>query len=303
MRGRRRDAIAIEYATRDRAIKLIGHRGARGMYPENTLAGFDACLRHGVMDFELDVGVTKDGVAVVHHNTALDPDITRGADGRWIDCASRQLLRDLSFPELQCYDVGRVRPGSPNARRFPHQHACDGSRIPALTAVLGRPARHFVVEIKHDPRAPAETVDPDTLVKVTLQAIEDAGAADRVTVESFDWGIVRRARAARPNLPRAWLTEPTTLAQPDLWGVSVANHGRSIPRAIVAEGGGCWAAHHASLTRDQVDEARRLGIEIIPWTVNETARISELAGWGIDTVITDYPVPAFHADQRLSSAT
>ena len=90
---------------------LQGHRGSRALAPENTLPGFAMGLGIGVTTLEMDVAITKDDVVVVSHDPALNPDITRGPDGQWL--AQRgPLIRDLTYAELQRYDVGRINPES-----------------------------------------------------------------------------------------------------------------------------------------------------------------------------------------------
>src|ERR687891_2818089 len=123
--------IVLAMANAAQAVDIQGHRGARGHAPENTLAGFERALAIGVTTLELDVGVTRDGVVVIHHDRGLNPDIARGPDGQWISLAG-PLIKDVTFVELQRYDVGRIRPGSEYARRFPHQKPIDGTRIPRL---------------------------------------------------------------------------------------------------------------------------------------------------------------------------
>src|SRR3970040_1804466 len=113
------------------AFDLQGHRGARGLAPENTLPAFAAALAVGVSTLELDTGVTKDGVVVIHHDRRLNPDIARGPDGRWVE-APAPLIHELSFEQLQRYDVGRLRPGSSVARLFPEQQPADGAGLPRL---------------------------------------------------------------------------------------------------------------------------------------------------------------------------
>ncbi|HEX2939472.1 MAG TPA: glycerophosphodiester phosphodiesterase family protein, partial [Rhodopila sp.] len=136
------------------AIDIQGHRGARGLFPENTLEGFLAAAALGVTGFELDVNMTRDGVVVVTHDLALNPDITRDAAGLWLP-ARGPLVHDLTLGELQRYDVGRLRPGSPTAARFPAQAPRDGARIPTLADVLAAlPAARFTIEVKTDPLQP-----------------------------------------------------------------------------------------------------------------------------------------------------
>src|SRR5688572_214117 len=92
-------------------LDVQGHRGARGLAPENTLPAFEKALALGVTTLELDVGVTRDGVVVVGHDPTINPDIARGPDGQWL-AARGPAIRELTFAELQRYDVGRLKPGS-----------------------------------------------------------------------------------------------------------------------------------------------------------------------------------------------
>src|SRR3989304_4978508 len=87
------------------AFDLQGHRGARGLAPENTLPAFAAALSIGVTTLELDVGVTRDGVVVVHHDRTLHPDIARGPDGRWLERRG-PAIHSLSYAELARFDLG-----------------------------------------------------------------------------------------------------------------------------------------------------------------------------------------------------
>ena len=113
------------------ALDLQGHRGARGLYPENTLEGFRKTIALGVTTLEMDVGITRDGVVVVHHDERLSPNIARGADGRWIDSPTPP-LRELTWAQVQAFDVGRYRPGSRYASRFSKMQGRDGVRVPRL---------------------------------------------------------------------------------------------------------------------------------------------------------------------------
>jgi hypothetical protein len=134
-----------------RPLDIQGHRGARALFPENTLGGFLAAHALGVQAFELDVGMTADGVLVVSHDPALNPDITRDASGVWLSHRG-PTIRSLTYSELHAYDVGRIRPGSRSALLFPDQTPTDGARIPTLAAVLAAlPEARFTVGVKTDP--------------------------------------------------------------------------------------------------------------------------------------------------------
>ena len=146
------------------SIELQGHRGARGLFPENTLAGFAGALAIGVETIELDVAMTADDIVVVSHHPALNPDITRTSDdGAWL--ARHGLpIRSLRAADLERYDVGRIRPGSAYAAEFPDQAPREGEHIPTLENVLRiEPRVKFNIELKTLPLQPELTVDGATM--------------------------------------------------------------------------------------------------------------------------------------------
>jgi glycerophosphoryl diester phosphodiesterase len=272
-------------------VELQGHRGARGLFPENTIEGLVAALAIGVDALEVDVAVTADGVPVLSHDPALNPALVRGPEGAWL-AGPGPLIRTLPLAGLACFDVGRARPGSAEAARFPDQRACDGARIPTLAQALAvDPAVRFTIELKTYPDQPDWTVAPETMADAVLAVVEAAGAAHRVTVESFDWRGPRHLRRRRSDLSLAWLTRPETVAQAASWwgGPRPEEFGGSVPRAVAAEGGATWAPDHADLTVDQIAEARALGLKVLAWTVNAADRMRDLVRAGIDGIITDRP--------------
>jgi glycerophosphoryl diester phosphodiesterase len=277
--------------------QVQGHRGARGLFPENTLEGFQAAWALGIRAFELDVGMTADDVVVVSHDPALNPDITRGPDGAWLR-GRGPLLRSLTMAGLAEYDVGRVRPWTAYAARFRVQRPIDGARVPALAAVLAAlPEAWFTIELKTDPCRPDWTVPAEVLADATMAVVDAAGAAGRVMLESFDWRGPRHVRRQRPEVPLAWLTRAETVRDARLWwgGASPEDFGGSVPKAVAAEGGQVWAPEHPGLTEVEVAEARAVGLGVLPWTVNRAADMRWLIGWGVDGVITDRPDVAFRA--------
>ena len=272
-----------------RSIQLIGHRGARGLFPENTLAGFAGALALGVDAIELDVAVTADGVAVASHDPALNPDQTRGPDGAWL-AARGPLIRSLPAAALGAFDVGRLRPGSALAARFPDQAPRDGARIPRLVDVLrASPGVRFVIEMKTFPAAPGRTVSAHAMAEAVLDAVDAAGCADRVTIESFDWRGPLYLRRLRPDIGLALLTDLRRELQPRLWRGGPRTAGQSVPHAVASEGVATWGPQHHTLTRSRLAQAHRLGLAVIPWTVNRPADLRRLIAWGVDGLVTDRP--------------
>jgi glycerophosphoryl diester phosphodiesterase len=262
------------------AFDLQGHRGARGLAPENTLPAFATALAIGVTTLELDTGVTKDGVVVIHHDRRLNPDIARGQDGRWVE-APAPLIHELSFEELQRYDVGRLRPGSKTAQLFPEQQAADGVRIPRLAQLFelvkkaGNDAVRFNIETKLSAQAPEETLPPLEFARALIAEIRRAGVASRTSIQSFDWRTLQVVERESAEIATVYLT-----------GRRGAD---SQPKAVNAAGGRIWSPNHEALDSAAMVEARALGLEVIPWTVNEPAAIERMLDLGVEGLISDYP--------------
>lgn len=270
---------------------LQGHRFARGLFPENTLEGLKSAVRLGIASFEIDVAITHDGVPVVHHDPALNPNTTRHADGTWLS-ETGPLIRDLTVVELARYDVGRLRPGSAYAATYASQTPSDGARIPTLDAVLRLfPGVRFNIELKLMPAHPEWTVTPEEMVERTLHVVDAANVADSVTIQSFDWRAPRHVRRIRPEIACGWLTDAATVRAAPLWrGLpDAATTMDSVPDAIAEEGGGLWTPFHQDLTETLLTRAHGLGLRVIPWTVNEVADMRRLTAWGVDGLITDWP--------------
>jgi glycerophosphoryl diester phosphodiesterase len=290
------------------AFDLQGHRGARALAPENTLPGFARALGVGVSTLELDVGMTRDGVVVVAHDRRLNPDIARGADGRWLRPPT-PAIRDLTLHELQRYDVGRIRPGSEYSNRFRDQKRMDGVRIPTLESVFdlvrhaGNDAVRFNIEVKVSPEAPQETAGVEELTRALVKVIRDNGVERRATIQSFDWRVQALVRKEAPEIAVSYLTSQQQ------WGDNVmAGHAtdspwtadvqwrehRSVPKMVAAAAGGpgsgvTWSPYFGELSEAQVREAKALGLKVLPWTVNERGDMDRLIEWGVDGIITDYP--------------
>lgn len=285
------------------SLDLQGHRGARGLLPENTLPAFARALELGVTTLELDCGVTRDGVVVVSHDPALNPDITRDARGRWLESVG-PAIRHLSYDELQSYDVGRLKPGTAYAQRFARQQPVDGTRIPrladlfALVQDAGNARVRFNIETKLSPLKPDETAAPEVFVRALLEVIRKAGMGERVSIQSFDWRTLQLVQQEAPRVPTVYLTAqgtaPNTIpadasASPWTAGFEARAFGGSVPRMVKAAGGAVWSPHHGNLTPEALREAQALGLKVVVWTVNNASDMRRFIDWGVDGIISDYP--------------
>lgn len=288
-------------ASAAQAFDLQGHRGARGLAPENTLAGFAAALAIGVTTLELDLGMSKDGVLVVHHDEGLNPDTTRGPDGAFLSGAG-PAIHALTLAELKRFDVGRLKPGSAYAARFPDQRPADGTRIPTLLEVFDLVKRHGVrlnIETKLTPSSTGETPDSDTFAAAVARAVCEAGLFSRVSVQSFDWRTLLALRRIAPEIERVCLSSESGgldnirrgRAGPSPWtaGLDVDDFGGSVPKLVAAANCAVWSPAYRDLRRETVAEARAIGLKVIPWTVNTPAEMETMIDLGVDGMITDYP--------------
>jgi len=285
------------------ALDLQGHRGARGLLPENTLAAFAQALSIGVTTLELDAAITRDGVVVVSHDATLNPDITRGTDGQWLshdDIA----IHALTFTELQQYDVGRIRPLSAYARRFSGQQPVDGARMPKLAEVFALATRagntqvRFNIETKISPGHPQRTLPPEAFAHALIALVREMRLGPRVTIQSFDWRTLQVVQRDAPEIATAYLTAQQTWqdnirsrdkSSPWTAGLHVRDYGGSLPRLVKAAGGAIWSPYFGEVTRETVLEAQQLGLKVVVWTVNEPRDIEQMIDLGVDGIISDYP--------------
>ena len=256
------------------ALDLQGHRGARGLLPENTLPAFERAAAIGVDTLELDVGVTRDGVVVIHHDRRLNPDLARGPDGKWVT-APAPTIYSLTFEQLRTYDVGRLRPGSEYAQRFPHQQPIDGTRIPRLDELFAKSTSRvrFNIETKLVPEAPGETLAPEPFARALIAEVRKAGVAARTTIQSFDFRTLKVVEREASEIATAYLTSGKN----------------SDPAKVHAAGARIWSPSFQDLDAEKLRAARSLGLKVIVWTVNEPADIARVLDMKVDGIISDYP--------------
>ena len=289
------------------AIDLQGHRGTRGLAPENTLTAFRTALAIGVTTLETDLALTRDGVLVLSHEPRLYAALTRGSDGRWLSEDGTTIF-SMKADELAQYDIGRLNPAHKYAAQWTEQTASDGERIPTLQQLFelardarspgGQPVR-FNIETKITPTSGDSTPDPERYARAVVDAVRAAKMSHRVVVQSFDWRTLREVKKLAPELSTACLTIDSSnmnTVLPDASGASPwhaglkgADYGGSLPRMAQAAGCHIWTPFWRNVTPENIVEAHGLKLKIIPWTVNDPAEIERLAELGVDGIITDYP--------------
>ena len=263
-----------------------GHRGARGLLPENTLPAFARALALGVTTLELDLAVSADRELVVSHEPWMSAEICRLPDGRPISPDEEQdfKLFQMEYAEIAAFDCGSA--GHP---RFPEQQP-QPARKPLLREVFalgeayaartGRPV-FYNVETKTRPgRDGVFHPEPEAFVRLIAAEANRAGTGHRTTLQSFD---VRTLRAAdRLDLP----FRLALLVEPDGWaGIGSLAEGTDA-LGFTPE---IYSPDFSLVTAAAVREAHRAGTQVLPWTVNEPADMRRLRALGVDGFITDYP--------------
>ncbi len=283
---------------------LQGHRGARGLIPENTLPGFAKALSIGVTTLELDLAVTRDFEVVVIHNPRFEPEIARDAHGAWLQQSSPS-IHSMTLTTVKTYDVGRLNPDSRYARRYPDQQPVDGSSVPTLGEVfelVNKSANQLVrfnIEVKINPEHPELTHAAEKFVRTVVDVIRAYKMESRVVVQSFDWRALREVQDIAPDITTSYLTADQKWlsnlqtgrpgASPWLNGIDMDDFDGSAVRAIKAAGGATWSSYHKEVSVDSIKLAHELELSVNVWTVNERGRMRELIAMGVDGIITDYP--------------
>ncbi|MBN2552336.1 MAG: glycerophosphodiester phosphodiesterase [Spirochaetales bacterium] len=299
---------------------IQAHRGGRALRPENTLAAFAHAVELGADTLEMDLAVTRDRVVVVSHDYRLNPLLTRGPDGRFIPEDARILIKDLDFEQLQLYTVGEIRRGSDYWYRFRDQVPVPGQTIPsldqvfALTASEEAEAVRFNLEIKTYPPFPDYTVDYGEFVELVLEVIRRHGMESRVTMQSFDWRTLREVKKQAPGIPVVCLAVESFSIDGARYNLLPGGAGSSpwlagldsddyagIADLAHAFGAEVLSPYYREIDRRDVDEAHRLGLKIIPWTVNDPGIMKKLIGWGVDGIITDSPDLLMQVVEELAS--
>jgi glycerophosphoryl diester phosphodiesterase len=263
-------------------IVVQGHRGARGLYPENTLPAFIEAVRLGVDTLEMDVVISQDKQVVVSHEAWMNADFCSGPDGLQLkkETEHKYNLYKMPYAEIVKFDCGK-RGNS----EFPMQKALPAHK-PLLSEVITQveiyvrnnklPQIGYNIEIKSDPKDDGiYHPDPGTFTDLVLAEIKEHDFLPRIILQSFDVRILQELKKKNPAIVISLLVENTDGLilnlqrlgfQPDIYA----------PEFILVD-------------EELVKALHAKDIKLIPWTVNETADMKKLIAIGVDGIITDYP--------------
>lgn len=277
-------AVPSDTTLKPEGFDLQGHRGARGLAPENTLPAFRRALEIGVSTLEMDVVLSGDGEVVVSHEPWMNPDICTTPDGERIPPGEERghSLYEMTYDEIAAYDCGSLQPSN-----FPEQHSQPVSK-PRLQEVL-REAEAYVqdhdhgpvfynIEIKSRPSWEGRFhPNPDTFAASLLEVVEAEGVAPRTTVQSFDPRTLEVAHRLNDHVRIALLVS---------W---MGNRGLTSNLETLSFLPDTYSPDVRLVDEELVAAVHERGLQIIPWTVNDRATMKRLIRQGVDGLITDYP--------------
>lgn len=289
-------------------IRVVGHRGARGILPENSMVGFDFALSIGVDLLEFDVLLSGDDIPVITHNHEFHGSAVRGADGAFLNGENLRVA-SLTMADIERFDVGRLNVETEYGRRFPDQAQMDGVRVPRLSELLqlvsqpGYASACLMLELKSDPDLAQDSAERARIVSIVCDEVRRAEMTDRTLLHSFDWALLAECRRQAPDMPLSFLTQlqenehdvgedSSILVTPDF-----SNPDTSVPDEVSRAGGSLWCPHFTELDASSLARARELGLTIAVWTVNELDDIESMIDLRVDAIVTDYPG---RVQQRLS---
>jgi glycerophosphoryl diester phosphodiesterase len=235
----------------------IAHRGGAALAPEETMPAYQNAVAIGADILEMDVRRTADGVLVLLHDATVD----RTTDGVGpVDA--------LAFAELALLDAGyRFTPD--NGATYPFRGM--GVRVPALADVLAAfPDRHFMIEIK----------DSVYTVGLLLALVEQHGAGERVMIAAFDDDILADGRVRAPG----------TLTAMGLGEMAAFDALTDADEAAYLAPAPIIQPPRDMVTAENIARAKRIGLIVHPWTVNDPTEMTGLFASGVDGIITDDPV-------------
>lgn len=265
------------------ALDVQGHRGARGLFPENTLPAFRAAIEAGTHTLELDLHVSLDGEVVIHHDYFID-DATSPFSG-------------LSIGSLKLSEIKKIDCGSRIDPDFPRQQRIPGTQIPTLDElfVLIDNSMHpnaknvrLNLEIKRDPRYPELSLSAEELAIKIVSKVREKGFSQRVYYSSFDPEVLMKIYQLDPTAMLGFIFGTDSFAtaqtlQPDNAMGLLLKLAKSFNAKIL------------SPSEDLLTDAalvhflQQSGFQVTPWTVNSSAQWSKLIEMGVDGIITDYP--------------
>lgn len=261
-----------------------GHRGCRGLMPENTIPAMIKALELGVTTLEMDAVITKDKRVIVSHEPFFSHDISTKQDGKPVEMSEEKRFNifQMTYFETQQFDVGiKPHPLFSQQQKIPVKKPllsdvidtvekfCRANNIPVPFYNIETKSQALTDHVFHP--APEEFTD------LVIQVINQKKIAERVIIQSFDFRTLQIMKRKYPHIKTAALIEDNDkrLLETQLSDLSF------VPTI--------YSPHYSLVTSELIEKCHAQNMKIIPWTVNDRATIDKLQGMKVDGIITDYP--------------
>ncbi len=260
-----------------------GHRGARGLMPENTIPSMKQAIADGANVIEVDIQISRDKQVLVAHDPYINRTFSLLPGGGEIpeEDATRYILYQMDYAEIRKFDVGsKYHPGFPDQKKIEAHIPLLGAlvdSVEAYTAKMDLPPIIYNIEIKSDPaRDGYYQPHPQELIDLVMEVISKRNIDNRFYIQSFDIRQIQQVHERYPGVVIGFLT---------------GNSDASIDENLEAIGfqPQIYSPHFSLATTATVRRCHELGMKFVPWTVNSQEDMKELVEMGVDGIITDYP--------------
>ena len=279
--------MAASYCTTsDNSVQFFdtqGHRGCRGLMPENTIPAMYKAIDLGVTTLEMDIVFTLDQQAILSHEPFFNHEITIKPDGRFVSKEEERSLNiyQMDYAQVKKYDVGlKGHPSYPRQKHLPANKPLLSDvfvKVKEYCRQQNKPVPFFNIETKTNPETdnkfhPA----PEQFVDLLMKVINENKMMEHVIIQSFDKRTLQYLREKYTSIPTAFLVEEpfTDLKQ------SVKELG-FVPTI--------FSPYCLLVNDDMIETAHELNMKLIPWTVNDLSSMKRLKKMGVDGIISDYP--------------
>lgn len=261
-----------------------GHRGSRGLMPENTIPAMYKAIDLGVTTLEMDIGISKDKKVVVSHDPYFNADITTNPQGKYLskEEASRLLLYSLNYDSIKKYDVGlKAHPSFPRQQKMAVYKPLLADLIHSTEAYAkqkSKPPLWYNIETKIKPSGDGvQHPAPEEFVDLLIAVIKKEDIVDRTVIQSFDVRTLQVVHQKYSYIKTSFLIDNTDKRTLD---VQLKELG-FVPTV--------YSPHYSLVTEQLIKSCHEKRIKIIPWTINIKQEIERIKSLGVDGIITDYP--------------
>ena len=263
-------------------FEFEGHRGARGLLPENTIPSMLAAIDHGATMIELDVVISKDKKVVVSHDHIFHPAITTNPQGKFLTRKEAETipLYRMTYEEIRKFDVGlKPHPEFPQQQKIKVYKPLLEELIDSVEAYAKDKGKQIAynVEIKSGEEGDGlKHPDVATFADMVVTVLQNKKVLDRLIIQSFDVRPLQHIHKTYPSIKLALLVGKSKNTLQD--------HIQKLGFQPTT-----YSPVHPTVTKELVEQCHQRGMKIIPWTVNELPQMQKLVDLGVDGIISDYP--------------